>query len=999
MPRSSLGPVLVLLVLVAQPMLVWAPEAFASSGPRIVPAAAVVLFDEAHFPVYTVNPGNPSGYANGNGPQGAYAAFARVLSNAGFTVRTLDYGSSLDTGALSGVKVLVIVCSQGKDPYSYYSPAPYTGGEINAVVDFVRNGGGLFLIGDHTEFPPAIFPIAGQFGIAFGQKMLSDPNDYVENYSSGQPPEGHVFIVFGRDNFNDHPIMGNITRVELYRTDIFSGLPPEAQPLIISDEDTSTIDQNGSMAPAPRSIVSAAIPSNGTAGAGRIVVVADTNTFETDENRDSEDTDMDLFDSDNARYGAQIVEWLADLLGHLDVGLGSAEKDSMGQPSITHNCTAGGDTKFYVEVKNTGYAADSYDLSAAETGSAGWGSTLSVQSVKLNAADARIFTLTVQVPPGARAGASVRFQLEARSRSDPFLAAFMNCTVNVPALHNITLTCADNRKGVHNGQVAIYDLLLSNRGNVRENVELAAPGPPGWECSLDIASLELEAASNRTLRLSVAPPPGVLGGTEAKVVATATSDQAPGERASADTYTRVIQSFSIMLLCSEPVQGVDPGSLVSFPVLVKNTGNGDDEVSLSLAGASPWGAYLEPSGLILPYNSTLQAAVVARAPDQSPAGESLELEVLGMSVLEPSARANISLSAVVNRLGKFRIQIEPFKRSADPGGLADFNVTVTNIGNAPETVMLSAGEPARLSGKEATVLPGVPAILTLSFPVPAGDMAHAQHFLEVTGISSINSSIWASAGAVVVVNQLHLVRAELSPDRLSIPPGEEGNSTLVVHNGGNGPEVVAARLERTPAGWMSEIKDAVMNIVAGGRLERHLIVGLLARTPAGSYDLSLNLSYSTGQWQLLPLMVEVPRVFDFTSSIRPATRSVVAGKHALFTLVLDNLGNSPELVRLSPAGARASWITMALNSTVVNYSGESQIEMRVRPGPEAMPGKYRLSILASGEGNETREVYFNLTVRETETSGSDMPCILGALMIAAASAAAYLARRKLRQAP
>ena len=621
-----------------------------------------------------------------------------------------------------------------------------------------------------------------------------------------------------------------------------------------------------------------------------------------------------------------------------------------------------------------------------------------MQTVLLDAGDNSIFNLTVQVPPGIPAGTSTRFLVEARSRTDTGLVASMNCTANVPTMHNITLTCADNRKGVSLGQTAVFELLLSNRGNVLENVELAAAGPPGWECALDIASLELEAVSNRTLGLSVVPPPGALGGTEAKVVATARLTLSLGDGVSADTFTRVIQTFGIRLSCPEPVQGVDPGSIVSFPVLVKNTGNGDDEVQLSLAGAGRWGAYLEPPGFVLPYNSTLQAAVVARAPDQAPAGESLELEVLGMSVREPSARANISLSAQVNRIGKFRIQIEPFKMSADPGGLAVFDVTVTNIGNAPETVMLSTPEPARLSVKQVTVLPGVPAKLTLSFPVFADELAQAQHFLEVTGTSSVNSSIWASAGAVVVVNQVHLIRAELSPDRLSVPPGGKGNSTLIVQNMGNGPEVVAARLERIPVGWMSEIEDAVFNIVPGDRLEGHIVVGTPARTRAGSYDLWLNLTYATGQWHVLPLTVDVPRVFHFTTSVSPTARSVAAGRQAIYTIILDNLGNSPELVRLSPAGARASWISPAQNSTIVNYSGSSQIEIRVRPGPEVMPGNYRLSLLASGEGNETREVQFNLTVREAQTSRSDVPCILGALLIAAASAAVYLARRKLRLA-
>ena len=88
-------------------------------------------------------------------------------------------------------------------------------------------------------------------------------------------------------------------------------------------------------------------------------------------------------------------------------------------------------------------------------------------------------------------------------------------------------------------------------------------------------------------------------------------------------------------------------------------------------------------------------------------------------------------------------------------------------------------------------------------------------------------------------------------------------------------------------------------------------------------------------------------IFGYYQPLTFAARSVAAGRQAIYTIILDNLGNSPELVRLSPAGARASWISPAQNSTIVNYSGSSQIEIRVRPGPEVMPGNYRLSLLAS----------------------------------------------------
>ena len=444
--------------------------------------------------------------------------------------------------------------------------------------------------------------------------------------------------------------------------------------------------------------------------------------------------------------------------------------------------------------------------------------------------------------------------------------------------------------------------------------------------------------------------------------------------------------------------GVDPGSLVSFPVLVTNTGNGDDEVTLSLVGGSRWSTYLEPSLLMLPHNSTLQASVAARAPVLAPANDSLELQVLGASVLQPSARSNLTLTAVVNRLGKFVLEIEPDRLYADPGTTAQFNVAVTNIGNAPERVLLDVPSPARLSLGELEVRPGEKGCLTLSYTVANGERAWAEHYIELSGVSAYNSSMGDSARTVVVVNQLHRLSGELSPDRLALLPGEQGNVSLLVRNEGNGPEVALVLVDGHPPGWKAEAEPPLANLEPRRALQGQLLLGVPPRTPAGPYNLTVNITDGTGASILLPLEVEVLRVHDFTASVRPAVRSAAPGKRAVFTLVLENLGNSPEQVRLVPNGSRASWVSPALKLAMLGLYGGNETELWVRSRPDAAPGKYNLSLLAIGEDNATCQLFFTLVVREASVSTGDLPCLVAALLMALASAAVYLARKRARRA-
>jgi uncharacterized membrane protein len=300
-----------------------------------------------------------------------------------------------------------------------------------------------------------------------------------------------------------------------------------------------------------------------------------------------------------------------------------------------------------------------------------------------------------------------------------------------------------------------------------------------------------------------------------------------------------------------------------------------------------------------------------------------------------------------------------------------------------------------LSEKDASMEPGARASLLLSYPVAADEPAGAQHFVEVTGTSSVNSTVWSTAGAVVVVNQLHRMQASLVPDRLEIPPGEQKSSSLSVDNQGNGPEAVSVRLENVTAGWSCGIEDSVLAVDAGAGRRDRLSIGIPGWAPAGITELAVNVSYGKGGSQLLSLTVEVPRIFAINCSIIPAGRSVGAGKQASFELRIDNLGNSPEKIMLAGSGARAGWIHPAEDNLLVNLSAGREMELRVRPGPEAMPGKYILWMVATGEGNDTCNVSFNLTIQEAATGTSDIPCLLGAVIFLAVSAAAYLVRRKL----
>lgn len=134
--------------------------------------APLILFDAAH----AQTAGNAD-WVIGSEPDwvGGYSTFAEILRKAGY--RTSSLPTEITDRALEGVSVLVL-----PEPNNRYTPA-----EIRAILSFVKNGGGLFLIADHTS-----------------SDRDHDGIDSVGVFNEFAPDAFH--IRFNTDFINSHPI-------------------------------------------------------------------------------------------------------------------------------------------------------------------------------------------------------------------------------------------------------------------------------------------------------------------------------------------------------------------------------------------------------------------------------------------------------------------------------------------------------------------------------------------------------------------------------------------------------------------------------------------------------------------------------------------------------------------------------------------------------------------------------------------------------------------------
>ncbi len=168
--------------------------AYTSEHPRVV-------IDEAHSNFHTAD--------------GRYKPFADLLRSDGYEV--LAGTAKFEKGSLDAARVLVIANAAAADASADGSGPAFSEEECDAVRDWVRSGGSLLLIADHTPFGSAAEILARRFGVDMGKGFVFDLSNYDASPTT---------LVFSRENglLGDHPITrGRNPGEEIKRVVSFTG--------------------------------------------------------------------------------------------------------------------------------------------------------------------------------------------------------------------------------------------------------------------------------------------------------------------------------------------------------------------------------------------------------------------------------------------------------------------------------------------------------------------------------------------------------------------------------------------------------------------------------------------------------------------------------------------------------------------------------------------------------------------------------------------------------
>jgi uncharacterized protein (DUF2249 family) len=174
----------------------------------------VVMLDEAHFNFHTAD--------------GRYLPFADLLRRDGYDVKPSR--SQFSKASLSAGKILVIanaLAERNKEEWSLPTPSAFSDEEVQAVRDWVKDGGSLLLIADHMPFPGAAEKLASAFGVQFSN-----------GYAVDETAQGPMLFKLSDGSLKEHQITkGREAAEKVDSVASFTGsafqVKGDAQPLLI----------------------------------------------------------------------------------------------------------------------------------------------------------------------------------------------------------------------------------------------------------------------------------------------------------------------------------------------------------------------------------------------------------------------------------------------------------------------------------------------------------------------------------------------------------------------------------------------------------------------------------------------------------------------------------------------------------------------------------------------------------------------------------------------
>jgi uncharacterized membrane protein len=545
-------------------------------------------------------------------------------------------------------------------------------------------------------------------------------------------------------------------------------------------------------------------------------------------------------------------------------------------------------TAFRATIQNLGPAADTYNVTFSNVPI---GFTIVESTTNLTVPAGQTGYIGVYLDPNAGqplppVGTQLSFTVTATSMSDSSITQTRTETFTMPAIDSVSLASAPTSLSSSPGVAATTTLTLQNDGNVPETVTLSAATPTGISANT-LSPLTIAPGATQTETLTLTPAKSATLNQSLATTITATY----GPSSAPDTTTDEVD----VLVTSAQAAAVSQASIAAGAANNSQLSSVLSDLSSTLASlqaATSPALFTEVQNDLSNLSKLLAAdpALASFASQIPPLANDAQSGDL-TDLLANVATLFGSITGVLNveATEQFTVTLTPVEIDLDLGQGETFSAQLTDTGNDPEKLNLSAGTlPSGVSvafGQNSVSLtPGqtisVPTTLTQNL------QSAADFELNVTASATVEKH---TDSAMVVVSPAVADVLSVSVDPATVTAGEPVSVTAEVFNTANVTRSIQAQVEViNEAGTVVGTPTDVPVSLVPGAGELNLNLGQISTTGLGNGLYGMNVALITASGSPLPghsSQSDFEIGQPVTATVAPSTTVVAPGTSTVTTTI------------------------------------------------------------------------------------------------------------------
>lgn len=653
--------------------------------------------------------------------------------------------------------------------------------------------------------------------------------------------------------------------------------------------------------------------------------------------------------------------------------------------SSSRDVEAGKRVYYSFSVTNKGNAVDTFDLAVDDSSlPAGWDASLDQDTIsnlgvneKINLTD----VLVVKAPNDAAAEEEVSIVVTISSEFNSSINSTYTSRSTVLQKYDpkVSIVGLDTLSAKPEEQIN-FTIKIENLGNGEDDIDLELIGGNSSWGQLGDSSFTLDANENDTTTLRVTPPKD----TEAKngYILTIKGTSEDGTTITTrNIFVNVLQTYEVSVQVSgDSSKKGDPGDELVFEITVKNKGNGEDTVSLSLEGAkSSWGSIVDEVELVSGETKTVNLTV--NIDDDATVGDN-DIVVNGTSEDNPSAYDTGTVKVSVNK--QFKVDVVVSSKSGDPGSTVAYDVRIQNEGTGNDTFTVNIDDyPAGWSVDPVSFqVEDIPAggekLVRLNVSIRSGEDNKA-FTINLTASSDEaqkeNPPKYANktVSIITIVNQEYWIDLSVDDNDRTVEAtvGVPVSITIDVDNLGTGDDIIAMT-NTPPEGWTGvDFSNPFINVAEGNQEVVTLTITVPESTSKGDYSLVVkgvsdcegceNGTKSTDSITLT-VKVDLSRGVEVSTDVTEIEK--LPGTTASFTIDVKNTGDGADNLIVSILDDDLGWAFSNTTSLTLDKDQTGSVTVNV-----TLP-EYVLDNLTNQERNALQANTYSITVKVK--SGGDL---------------------------